>query len=120
MNYRQRYPGVGGSIEQLFPLRSWCAVLSFGLDPVWVLRRRTGGVQAALSALSNEQWIAPYIGGSPDISASAPWMIMLPVWRSQLFINALVSEHRRATSGYQREQRRLTADPRWGRQPVVE
>lgn len=78
------------------------------------------GVQAALSALSNERWIAPYIGGSPGISASAPWMIMLPVWRSQLFINALVSEHKRATSGYQRGQRQLTADPRWGRQPLVE
>lgn len=60
------------------------------------------GVQAALSALSNEQWIAPYIGGSPGISASAPWMTMLPVWRSQLFKNALVSEQKRATSGYPR------------------
>lgn len=39
-------------------------VLSFGLDPAWVLRRRTGGFQAAPSALSNEQRIAPYIGGA--------------------------------------------------------
>lgn len=54
------------------------------------------GVQAALSALSNEQWIAPFIGGSAGISASAPLMIMLLVWRSQLFKNALVSEHKRA------------------------
>lgn len=44
MNYRQQYPGVGGSIEQLFPLRNWCAVvLSFGPDLAWVLCRRTGG-----------------------------------------------------------------------------
>lgn len=57
------------------------------------------GVQAAQSALSNEQWIVPYIGG---ISASPPWMTMLPVWRSQLFKNALVSEDKRATSGYPR------------------
>lgn len=73
------------------------------------------GVQAALSALSNEQWIAPYIGGSPGNSASAPWMIMLPMWSSQLYKNVLVSEHKRAIPGYQRGQRWLTADHRWAR-----
>lgn len=102
-----------------FPLRGWCAVLSFGLDPAWVLRRRTGGfrLHCQLFLMSS---------GSLHISVGA--LVFLPLHRrwscfpcggANYLKNALVSEHKRATSGYQRGQRWLTADPRWARTTVA-
>lgn len=50
------------------PLRDWCAVvLSFGVDPAWLLRRRTGGLglHCQLFLMSKESL---RIMGLPDIS----------------------------------------------------
>lgn len=117
VNYRQRYPGVGGSIEHLSPLV--CGVVVWSRSSMATAEEDLG-VQAAPSALSNEQWIAPYIGGSPGISASALWVIMLPdigggnYLKRHLFLNT--REPLQATKG-DRDGRQLI--PGWVGQPVV-